>query len=933
MRYWRLQSLSRRLLHMLCVWCGLSFLWACGGNISNKKFHSGTGSITGTLLLPDGAPAARAQVQIVNLPKLRAVTDEKGQFSIKDVPAGRRELMALHQQHGARLEVWVIGGRVIQLTETQAVLAETGQISGHVEALHRFGAKGIKIAIKGTPHYVLSSQHNGAFTLPHVPKGCHTLFVTTPMFMDAKRAEICIEAGQRLSLQKAITMEPAQTCTSTCGDGAFCRDGYCVPDEGGEIKTSDELQIKVGEIFIKDHQTQQIELLKNTGPGRLHIKDIRFQKGDAIFSVRLPTLPLVLESGKALGLEIDIAAEELGSHQMVIEVDSNDQAHPVLRKILRAEIKGYSSDCLVPQQTSIELETLALSESRRFQLEIFNRCETDQHISVPEDAKGFPTEAGFTPIQLQTTIPAGKTVKLAFDLLPQAYGELRGDIQLQSGKAMLYVPVSGFVAPPGDKTPVLSLRRRVLDFGLVAPGEQRTLWLHLQFATPPSAEELKELKASTFQIYSTGLKTETKSPFSVSTDLLARSVLAGNQAHYMAVRYTAPMSGSLQKAWLKLSGVPGLGGRDYMLPIQGNIASLGMPIAPTDIHVGAVQQCTSKAQTIQLSNPGDEEVIVQGVSLEGATGKDFLLAKESFPLRIPAHSKKIIGKIQFSSKVSIRSFAQLRIQVKKSGATLPPYIVGLRASSGFPRTESYTQADGKRARVLFYLDPGIERIPAMYSTFITVLSELQVRGIDFEIATLSKQNKVGAITPSTIDGIQQLLALLGLSADDGQRGFEQMLQMWQSSSEVQKATPTAIIYITQKDDRSGYSLRRYLPHDMKAPFAVFGAISKGGCEGGGSAQRYLSMIEQTQGASIDVCTADKLAWEAWGKQIRAFLLGERRTSVLSSVPKSSTLELQINGHRLTSSEWSYSDSKNQLTLQTLLPPGQTLQVSYYNHCE
>lgn len=932
-------KMTTRAFVLLLCWVGAVWVVGCGGNISNNKFHQGLGALEGRFVLPDGQPAAYAHIQIVNLPQLQATTDADGRFALRDIPAGKRELLVRHRQHGKRLTTWVVGGKSISLETSEGTLVMMGAISGVIQAQPRFGAKGIQISLRGTSLRVSTKNHEGEFSLQNVPAGCYIMQVETPYFVTQKIQDLCIEANERKLLPTPVQLQPAIPCggqaSSACGDGALCHEGACVAESGGEVLLQESAQHTLGTILLNEKRKETIKLLKNDGPGPLRIEKIQLKQVNQIFWLSPPALPVVLQSQQVLSLEVHIAGAQLGIQQAVLEVETNDPQKPRVQVVLQAKVQGYTSNCLKPSFEELQLGTLAFGKSHRFLLPLFNRCETAQTVTLPDDyADYFPKDAGFTAIQREATVPPGRAIELEFELHPLIYGAVYGILQIRANKELLRVPVRSFVAPLEGTSPALQISPHPLSFGVLPPGASKTLWLHLRFAKVPDRKALAAVSAKLLAM----LGERANDAFSPGASLQARSTSENNRDFYLPVRYQAPDADGTQRAWLRLDGLPGLQGSATLIELNAQVSSAASAQLPANLHVGATTGCSSAPVPIILENPGKQPIEVNALSLPSWSQEDFALEHPSLPLVVPAAkdgkaSRVEIGKVRFSpTQKLMRAYGQLEVSLRVAGQALTPQVISLQASSGIPYQDFYTQADGKRVEVLFVIDHHADLLPLMNATFLSLLSHLQKQQVEYRLLFVQKQGVVGTISSDSRDPSNLMTRLLSKSKDPSHQGLEAIYRALQQRSTRRQVATLAVI-VASEDDQSPFDVGRYLSFGQTAPVAVFGALALGAC--GGALPRYQDAIQQGHGLALDLCSAKQADWTWWGEKLQRFASGTRRSFVLSHKAVNTEIALSIDGRRIPETAWTYNDDLQQLTLHSKvsLKAGEKLQVSYYTACK
>jgi len=907
------------LVALVCLGLG-----ACGGNISNKRYHEGTGSLEGVLLLPEGKPAQFAQVEVVNIPSLTTKTNQKGQFSIKDIPAGRRELLIKHNNdYGLRVEIWIVRDRVLELEKALGELKPTGSIVGRVESKPRFGNKGILVMIKGTSIQSKTSNHEGDFVLKNVPTGCHILQVTTPFFAKEERAKVCVSTGETLRLSEVITLTPNTRCQpqEVCPQNSLCLQNHCVPDGGGEAKLL-QLHKTFDSLFIQESRIVQHQLLKNVGPGRLLIKKIRLQSpSEEIFTLKTKE-NFYVKSGDTLSLPITIHGNKPGLKEATLFIETNDPDQPILKTSIKAEIRTYKTQCLLTTPSSLSLGKLTLGTEKKIQIKLFNRC--GKSIFINKLDKNFPEPVLVTLLQkLPVIVDSGQEVQLTFQILPQAYGLFKGELLLHNNpnNGSLRIPIEGEV--PGS---LVKITPQPLDFGSVPPGETRMLWLALQLSAPPSS-----LRSLQFSVLS-----KTQGIFRAHPTLLARSP-SSQKLYYLPIQFTAPTTGSLQMAWLTVKNIPGLGQLPYIVQLRGSVATGQTPYLPPNIHVGNTDQCTSKDKTIYLSNPGSQAITIKKITTRSMTPSDFSLVQGKLPIKVEANSTKEIGKVRFNgTKDPIRAFARLELELTQGGVPMAPVVVGLQAASRLSHNDFFHQPKQKSFQILVYGTHSFlqdkYKMAEAKGIITELLKKLKDTKTDFRVSFLHHE-RVSDITPQNKNPEQMAIQYLERYQDSSYQGLNLMKNVLKKSYHD---LPTMVLYFATKDDRSAYHPSHYNSSaQKKEPNVMFSAIPARNCGALKTAGRVLELTKMMGGHTLDLCRANKTAWKNWKERILRFATSERKTFTLSQKPSTSNIDVQVGQKPLTSKQWKYNQEDNTITLQssTLLPRGEKLTISYFTPCK
>lgn len=933
-----------RLLQVLWVFCCCSWLVACGGNVSNNKFSEGLGTIQGQVFFPDGSVASKAEVYVVNLPALTAVTDDQGRFTLPDVPVGRREIVLTHERpYAVRVSIWVVRDYTVTLDKSSSVLESAGSIKGLINASPRFDNKGITVRIKGLPFEVLSSDESGHFTLKKLPVGCHVLQVSAPFFGTVERADVCVRAGKATELDEVIALAPSTPCLSedggghSCGEGAICVKNACVPDPGGrgELKQSGVLDF--GALLFEQEVTQEPALLTNVGPGRLTIRSIKLTSPTRTFSIRLPPLPLVLEKGQTFSPTITFNGRELGTHQAILEIETDTFGQPTLSARVKGTVTLYSKDCVTLLPKEISLRKLALDQSTLFELLVTNRCSRSLLLSSagtqsnPDkgrcDATAFGTfsMAQCTTLvqELPLKIEPGRTVRLQFQVIPKEYGMLEGTLKLrtdEAGAGELKIPVNGYVPLPES---TLTISPRSLSFGQVPAGEARTLWVQLSFAKAPSQELIDKLQWEVDASHSQW--------FEVKRDALVRRSVEGSVLFVPVLFKGRPQAGSMN-AILTIRGLPGREGTATIVPLSVEVQQKATLALRHTLVVGRTNGCAGVPQPLYIDNPTSSPLFVQGVSWAMHTRADLQLSPGAFPLVVSAKSRSLIGSVQLTPRDQhLQTYGQLEVSIEHEQQALR-YMIAVEGSAGKRVEVSFAQAKGKQARLVLAADKSMGALSALTqlkSTLSSLLQTLRRKGVDVQVDVIKPVGVVSLaqLTSRPEDELVRLLQANQLSSNQVLSRAQEVL-----SQQNQTARPAALLLFSKQDDQSPLPLEHHFVGVNQQPSAIFAAVPRTACAG--PTPRYEQATRQSAGALLDICSTSAQRWDEWRNQIEQFLVGQRKQFPLTQAPNPSTLSLSNGTKTLLSTQWSYNpeDNKIQLAYRELLNAGETLSLSFYTAC-
>ena len=183
--------------------------------------------LAGRVLDPDGRPASRAEVRLVQADlwekrEISATTERDGTFRLEPVTAGKMTLFAGHRDHGpAILEGLVLDPGVCK-EGVELMLAPACRIEGRVLGSDHEPVRGARVTLDGIRSFLTHRFHilpltysggDGAFAFTNLPEGTFTLAAsygnarTSPVELEVlpgEQAEVELELDPGLILEGVV---------------------------------------------------------------------------------------------------------------------------------------------------------------------------------------------------------------------------------------------------------------------------------------------------------------------------------------------------------------------------------------------------------------------------------------------------------------------------------------------------------------------------------------------------------------------------------------------------------------------------------------------------------------------------------------------------------------------------------------------------------
>lgn len=943
----------------LACCCGmllLLLLTACGGTAGNGKFVEGIGGVQGRVYSAEGQIASNVDVYVVGQVNTRMTTGTDGRFILKDIPAGKQELILTnHKGLAARIKVWIVRDHITEMAASQTIMLPTGSLSGQVVAPPRLNNKGIPLYISRTRFETTTYSDGGSFRFANLPAGCHQLYVTAPLFDSYTRKTVCIKPGENRVLDLPIQIRPTKACKthSECPSAALCHEYHCVPEGDGKTKLLTS-NISFSNVKPQSTASRSVEILKNVGVGPLLIESIELRGGVEIFSLDeklLPSLPHKMKIGESLVVRLSFNAEFATEHRATLRIRTNDVENPELEISILGTIKAYDSDCLAFSNKSTK--SGGASRQLSVSVDVYNRCgqpvaigtprsnqKPPQGSNPPQDAKCADRWGDFSiPTCIAPPSSAAVSVKpyeqrtLSWNLETFGYGPLKGTLEVPyterrkdgtDKEQSIKIAIEQYIEAKN-----LEISPRSVHFGTIAPGSRQSAWLGIQFKGPTTLDSLQ----TSF--------TNNNSLFKTTQIRWARNS-AQSSIHYIELEYNALLQLNTSSSTLVLQGLPALEGLPYHVPVNGAVATPQTPVLKTHLSLGHSEWCQAPEEVVTLMNPGDSPVTVQGISIQSIQKDDFVLKHKGFPFTLPPRSTVELGSIQWirppSNQVT-KALGALEVEVRQKHISTK-LVSQLKGKMGISRTDSYYQPSTSSVNLLLFMDLKSEGNSFITNGLLNLYRKMNQQQIDFTIHNIDEGTT--PITSNAINAEQELLRWLQRSTQTSHLGIKKLSDKRKQLLLPDANSTTIALVLSEYLDFSPYTVASYLPQNPQSEpsrnFSVFAAAPRSSCKDMEKALRYLDIVVETGGVVMDLCQPSTSNWQLWFAQVEQLILQQRKRFPLRKLPNVQSIRVRVDGVELEAdqpnNQWRYDPSTNQVILTgTQLYPGKKIEITYFTSCQ
>lgn len=192
-----------------------------------------------------------------------------------------------------------------------------------------------------------------------------------------------------------------------------------------------------------------------------------------------PAVPRTLQPGESIQLPIDYTAGALGLADGWVRVDSNALNNTTAYFPVTARVAQPCDLLLVP--TALSYTGVAVGATQQKQVLLANNGASNCTVSRLEISNGAAMFTLVTP-NAPVTVPAGNSVTVVVEYSPSAAGVTdMGTLDVEESGVTRQVSLTGTPLP--EDGCILDVSPQILNFGVVAPGQVRSIGLTLTNVT------------------------------------------------------------------------------------------------------------------------------------------------------------------------------------------------------------------------------------------------------------------------------------------------------------------------------------------------------------------------------------------------------------------------------------------------------------------
>ena len=409
-----------------------------------------------------------------------------------------------------------------------------------------------------------------------------------------------------------------------------------------------------GSVVTGNTSSQTIQI-KNSGNANLTISQA--VATGAGFSVSGMTLPMTLTPGQSGNMTVQYAPQAAGSASGAVSIVSNAPNSPASVALSGTGTAATTTMTLSPATVSFGNVNLGSSATQNLQLTNTGNS-TVTVTQVAASGTGITVSGAATPL----TLAPSQTVALTVTYAPAALGATAGSITVTNNGG---VSVTDAVTATGVQAG-LNVTPTSVSFGSVVIGNTNS--------------QTVQLKNSGTANLTISQATVTGSGLSL-TGLSLPLTLAPSQSGNFNVQYAPQGSGNVSGAVSIVSNAPN-SPATVALSGTGVAATSTISVNPTSLSFGNVTDGSSAAQGFTVTNTGNSNVAISGMSLNG-TGYSLLSGAGAVTLS-PNQSTSV--SVQFAPAVAGSANGGVTIVSNATGSASSVSLSGTGVAPNVPHT-------------------------------------------------------------------------------------------------------------------------------------------------------------------------------------------------------------------------------------------------------
>jgi hypothetical protein len=400
--------------------------------------------------------------------------------------------------------------------------------------------------------------------------------------------------------------------------------------------------VSFGSLTVGQSASQSLTIT-NTGTKSLTVSGVSIAGSG--FTLKAISVPIALAAGQTAAVAATFTAAASGPASGKIMISSNAPNSPMIVALTATGVAKVSD--LTASPASLSFGTVTVGSQSAQALSLTNSGSSSMTISrVSASGAGISVSG----LSLPVTLAAGASASLSAIFKPTAAGNASGTLTVTSNATNATDAIGWSATATASSTTQLTANPSSVNFGTVATGSSGS-----------TAIQLKNTGTASVKISSIATS---GSGFTLSS-LSLPLTLAPNQAATLTAGFKPTASGEFSEHITVTSSATD---SPTAISLVGTAGTSGLTATPASVSFGTVPTGAATTQTIRLTNSGDSQLTISGVS---ATGTGISVSGITAPVNIAAgQSANLTASLKLTSAGAVSG----AIKIASNAAGSPTQI-------------------------------------------------------------------------------------------------------------------------------------------------------------------------------------------------------------------------------------------------------------------